>query len=255
MYSQEQYLQFLPLRRKYLRYGKEKLLRIYRREYPDDGAISLWNIQRMIERSGLYWSAKKNESTQRRRRKTRDEPRKKILDLPKEARSGFLLCMDTVHRSCNGRTRYILTAIDPYSKVAFARAYTTHSSATAKDFLCRLYYLLDGRITNVHTDNGSEFGKHFERTLKRLNIPHYFSRPRTPKDNAVNERFNRILDEECLKMGNMTDNLTLLNARLTDWLIEYNFRRPHQALNYEPPMNYHYRKLKVLPMCPSSTLG
>ena len=41
--------------------------------------------------------------------------------------------------------------------------------------------------------------------------------------------------------------------RLTDWLIEYNFKRPHQALGYEVPVEYHYKYQKVSPMYPSST--
>jgi transposase InsO family protein len=158
-----------------------------------------------------------------------------------------------VQRSDKGSTRYIYTAVDKYSKVAFAHAYTRHSSRAARDFLYRLHYLLDGRITNIQTDNGSEFEGHFAQGLKDLGIEHYYSRVRTPKDNGSNERFNRTLSEECLQMGNMTENLELLNRRLTDWLVEYNFHRPHQALGYESPMNYHYRKQKVLPMYPSST--
>jgi len=248
-----QYARFCKIRRRYPRWGKEKLLRIYRAEYPEDTKISLWHIQRMTVRSGIYYNGKKNQRIQRKRKKTATKPRPRIQTLPEEAKSGFLLCLDTVQRSCQGKTRYIYTAVDKHSKVAFAHAYTTHSSTTAKDFLCRLYYLLDGRIQNIQTDNGQEFRKYFERTAKKLNLTQYYSRVRTPKDNGTNERFNRTLSEEFIQMGNMTDDTKLLNKRLTDWIVEYNFIRPHQSLQYEPPMNYHYRKQKVLPMYPSST--
>jgi IS30 family transposase len=85
----------------------------------------------------------------------------------------------------------ILTAIDRHTKVAFARMYTTHSSASARDFLHRLYIVLDGKIENIQTDNGSEFHRHFEAACQQLSLEHYWSRIKTPKDNAVNERFNR----------------------------------------------------------------
>lgn len=252
-FTQEQYLRFLPLRRKYLRYGKEKLLRIYSRGFPTDRKISAWKIQKMIERSGLYYSPKQNANIQRKKQRSLGKPRPKIQTLSKEDREGFLICLDTVQRSANGQTRFIYTAVDYYSKIAFAHAYTRHTSKAAEDFLMRLYCLLEGRIANIQTDNGSEFLKHFDERLTKLKIPHYFSRPRTPKDNGRNERFNRTMSDEFLQMGNMTDDLAILNYKLTEWLVEYNFRRPHQALNYETPIQYHYRKQKVLPMCPSST--
>ncbi|MBI4209443.1 MAG: transposase, partial [Deltaproteobacteria bacterium] len=41
----------------------------------------------------------------------------------------------------------------------------------------------------------------------------------------------------------------------TEWLIEYNFHRPHQALGYQTPIAFHYQHHKVLPMYPSSTIA
>ncbi|MBI4209435.1 MAG: transposase, partial [Deltaproteobacteria bacterium] len=41
----------------------------------------------------------------------------------------------------------------------------------------------------------------------------------------------------------------------TEWLIEYNFHRPHQALGYQTPIAFHYQHHKVLPMYPSSTVS
>jgi transposase InsO family protein len=167
--------------------------------------------------------------------------------------SGFLLCLDTIVRYWCGQKRYILTAIDRHAKIAFARMYTNHHSSSTADFLYRLYYLLDGKIENVQTDNGSEFHKHFDVACAQLKLDHYWSRTKTPKDNAVNERFNRTLQEEFIQLGHMTSDANLFNQKLTEWLIEYNFKRPHQSLGYMPPMNFSYKYHHVLPMCPSST--
>jgi len=59
---------------------------------------------------------------------------------------------------------YILTAIDKHVKIAYARMYQKHSSLASKDFLQRLYHLLDGNLANLQTDNESEFLEHFEQT-------------------------------------------------------------------------------------------
>ncbi len=86
-----------------------------------------------------------------------------------------------------------------------------------------------------------------------LHLAHYWSRPRTPKDNAVNKRFNRTIQDEFLALGTMTADTVAFNRRLTEWLVGYNFGRPHQALNYMPPISFTFKYHKVLPMYPSST--
>lgn len=250
-YTPRQYENVVYLRTQHIRYGKMKLLDLYKRRHPDDRSISAWKIQCIIKRSGLYYHPQKQARINRKRRLALT--RRKITELKRKPISGFLLCLDTVVRNARGCTRYILTAIDRHTKVAFARMYTTHSSASARDFLTRLHLLLDGKIENVQTDNGSEFHRHFDDACRSMGIAHYWSRVKTPKDNAVNERFNRTLQDEFLAFGNLTDNTELFNRRLTEWLVEYNFRRPHQALGYLPPINFTFKYHKVLPMYPSHT--
>ena len=130
--------------------------------------------------------------------------------------------------------------------------YTTPSSAAAADFLLRLRYLLPN-IENIHTDNGSEFAKYFDAACRYLKLPRYDSRVKTPKDNARLERFNRTLREEFIDLGNLETNTTVFNRSLTDWLIEYNFHRPHQALGYLTPMAHAEQTAGVVPMYPNST--
>jgi len=250
-YTPLQYERIVTLRKKYIRYSKFKLLPIYRREYPEDKTISAWKIQCMIQRSGIYYSPQKQARINRKR--SRSVKRKKITDLKRRKVRGFLLCLDTVVIYWNGSKRYIRTGIDRYSKIAFARMYTSQKAASSEDFLHRLHFLLQGKVQNVQTDNGSEFRGAFDRACETLKIPHYVSRVHTPKDNAVNERFNRTLRDEFLKLGNMTSDCTVFNKNLTEWLVEYNYLRPHQTLGYEPPMNFHYRNHNLLPMYPSST--
>jgi transposase InsO family protein len=247
--SREQEFRVLELRREHLRYGKEKLRVLYQQIYQEP--ISSWKVQRVIEKRQLYWHPAKTAKLRLKRR--RNQPKKRITELKRKQRQGFLVQADTVVVFWNGLKRYILTGIDHYSKIAFARMYVSKHSKHAADFLERLHYLFDGKVENIQTDNGSEFALHFREAAARLNIPQYFSRVKTPTDNAFDERFNRTLKEEFVAMGNMTSDCEQLNKNLTEWLVEYNFRRPHQALGYETPINFHYKHHKVLPMYPSST--
>lgn len=239
----------VALKRAHIRYGKAKITALYETEYNE--RVSQWKVQKVIEAKQLYYHPAKNARTQAKRRSA--QKKKRISELSLKKRRGFLFRIDTVVRYWCGTKRFILTAVDSASRLAFARMYTTHSSKAAADFLRRLHALVDGRIENVQTDNGSEFHGAFEKACLDLGLDHYWSRVRTPKDNGQNERFNRTLSEEFMQMGNAVIDQAEFNRRLTEWLIEYNFRRPHQALGYLSPINFIYRHEKLLPMYPSST--
>jgi transposase InsO family protein len=240
----------ISLRKKYLRYGKFKLAVIYQRIYNEK--ISSWKIQRIIQKYRLYYLPTKTAKIQRRRLKA--QKKKRITELKKEQRAGFLICCDAIVIYWSSLKRYIFTAIDFYSKITFARMYTTKSSKSSQDFLKRLYLLTQGKIENLQTDNGSEFQGLFEKAVQELpqRIQRYFNRPRTPKDNPVNENFNGTLKKEFLDFGSFTPNPERFNQLLTEWRIEYNFNRPHQALGYQTPIEFHFQHQKVLPISPSS---
>ncbi len=136
--------------------------------------------------------------------------------------------------------------------------YKSKSSRSATDFLYRLRYLVNQSIENLQTDNGSEFAWEFERATAKLGIQRYFSRVKTPKDNPEIERFNQTLEYEWLYNFNLSLDPEELNPRLTEWLIEYNFNRPHQSLGYLAPIEYIEKEFAkiccpVLPMWSAST--
>ena len=247
--SRQEEFRIIRLRKQYIRYGKEKLRLLYRQLYGEP--VSSWKIQRVIEKHNLYRLPCKTLNLRKKRKLNQEK--KRITELKKEARQGFLIAFDGLTLYRNGIKRYVFTALDIYSKIAFARMYKSKSSKNATDFLKRMHYLLDGKIENIQTDNGSEFAKYFREAIEKLNISHYFSRPKTPQDNPFDERFNRTLKEEFIGLGNLTCNCDIFNKELTEWLVEYNFHRPHQALGYDTPINFHYQYHKVLPMYPPST--
>lgn len=249
----EQESRILALRKQHMRWGKLKLKRLYERQYQEP--ISSWKIQRVIEVYELYKNPQKTKRVATKRARSRAHAKKKITELQDlkwyQKTAGYIICLDTITVYWNGCKRYFFTAIDKYGKVAFARMYVNKSSQSAKDFLERLYYLLDGQVPRVGHDNGSEFKKLFGAACDSLKIEQYWSRPHTPKDNPDNERFNRTLREEFLEEGNFHPDPVVCNRRLTEWLVEYNFVRPHESLKYQTPVE----KSKVLPMYSSCTFS
>lgn len=241
----------IKLRKDRIRYGKMKLKILYQDEYKE--SISSWKIQKVIEKRHLYFNPAKTAKIRRKRQKAQKKKRITELELYRlpwyKKKAGYIICLDTIVIYWGGLKRYIFTAIDKYGKMAFARMYKSKSSQKAKDFLWRLHYLLDGQVPRVGHDNGSEFQKYFQKTCDELNIAQYHSRIKTPRDNPDNERFNQTLQNEFLALGNFHPDPVYFNKLLTEWLIEYNFKRPHESLNYKTPIGFS----KVLPMYSSCT--
>jgi putative transposase len=224
----------LSLRRANPEFGKMKIQALYFRHYQEQ--ISSWKAQLVIEKYHLQRIPVKGG----RSFKKQGISKRKTVELAKEQKPGFLVAFDSIVIYRNGLKRYIVTGIDTVSKLAWARMYSNHSSATARDLFIRIYAIAHGNILNTCQDNGSEFEKYFTKTLESLDIPQYFSRVKTPKDNPVCERFNGIIKQEFLRQGNWTSDVDEFNRKLTQWLLKYNCYRPHQSLNYLTPFEYHF---------------
>ena len=239
----------ITLRKQYPYFGKKKLAVLYHERYGE--AITDWYIQRVIEQYHLYFKKKKRQYSY----PQSGVVKKKIKECINQPLTGFLIHLDTIVLHLQGVKRYIVTGIDEHSKLAYARMYTSHSSGAAKDFFKRLYYLLEEKVEHVHTDNGSEFHKHFDLALQELKLTHWWSRPRTPKDNASNERFNRTLRNDFLSWGNFHPDPKTFNQRLTEWLVEYNAIRPHETLNMLTPLKFAEKTMHLSTMWSSCTFS
>lgn len=242
----------MKLRKAHMRWGKKKIAKLYKDEYGSE--ISDWKVLRVIQKHDLYPDKIKAEKQRNKLKNASKRNRIQKLEIKRE--HWFLIHLDTIVIYWGSLKRYILTACDHHGKVAYARMYSTKSSRSAKDFLYRLHYLIDADIINIQTDNGSEFFAEFEEAIQALKATHWFSRPRTPEDNSVVEKFNQTLQQEWLNDGNFTPVIRDFNINLTEWLVEYNFIRPHQALDYMTPyeyLEYTLRKQqKLLPMYSTS---
>lgn len=238
----------IALRKEHLLWSKMKLKTLYETTYQEP--ISSWYIQRVVESYHLYAKPHK-----RQKHPKASYEKKRITELhQKQPTTGFLIHLDSIVLHLFGTKRYILTAIDHHSRLAYAWMYTSHASKPAADFLQRLWYLLSRNIENIHTDNGSEFMKHFHTATTQLHLTRYWSRPKTPKDNAHLERFNRTLKEEFLRQGNFHPDPAIFNPKLTEWLVEYNAVRPHQALGYQTPLAFAEATMGLHTMWSSSTV-
>jgi len=197
--------------------------------------ILLWTYPHSLN---LSVSGKTGKLIERKLQKSR-------VKLRSRGHKGGLVKADSIVRFTNGIKRYIVTAIDKESKFAFAYAYKNHSSDATSDFMQKFKQVSPVSLTHVQTDNGSEFEKHFHLYLEKSGIIHFNSYPHSPKENSEIERFNRTLSEAFIQRNRLllAYNIDEFNAKLIDWLLWYNSRRPHWSLGLISPMRYICNKL------------
>ena len=220
----------IKLRKQYIHWSKLKLAVVYENLYKEK--ISSWQFQRVIQEFKLYPPRRPKPGC-----KT-NGAKKQLISWEVRQTAKNLYSIDTKVLHLFGRQHYVIVAVGHDQKLAYARAYSTHSSAATADFLSRLINLLDVKPEIILTDNGSEFAKHFNYTCQKQGIKRYFSRPRTPKDNPEVERLIKTLIYEWLNDGHWRPKLSQFNKYITEWLIIYNAVRPHQKLNNLTPLQY-----------------
>lgn len=130
-------------------------------------------------------------------------------------------------------------AIDDHSRVSFAQVLPDETAASCVQFLRQAvahYAGLGVRIERVMTDNGTGYKKLFEAACQELGIRHIRTRPYTPKTNGKAERFVQTSLREWA-YAQPYESSAQREAALQFSLHQYNWHRPHSALNHQPPMS------------------
>lgn len=156
---------------------------------------------------------------------------------------GYLGSQDTYYvGNIKGVGRiYQQTFIDTYSRVAFAKLYTSKHAITSADILNdRVLPFFEEHgipLLRVLTYRGTEFkGKpehhEYELYLNLEGIEHSKTQVRHPQSNGICERLHRTMQEEFYAITfrkKLYDNLELLQQDLDEWMQYYNTERPHSG--------------------------
>jgi len=234
------------LREKYPNIGKAKL-HVILKPWCEDNNITLPSestIGRIIARDKNKMRLFPNRIDSKGRTKTKKKDIKTRKPKGLKTAPMHLWAVDTIQRVSIGIRRYIMTMIDPNSRIAFAVAIPSkHTIHTTKV----LEALIDGlHISDIQdkfailSDNGSEFKKDFDTLLQVKQLTHYWTYPRSPKMNAHNERFNRTLQEQFVDYYDdlLFTDIDEFNKEMSNWLIDYNTKIPHHSLQMKTPVQY-----------------
>jgi putative transposase len=95
----------------------------------------------------------------------------------------------------------------------------------------------------LRTDHGPQYtGADCEELCRDWRIDHTFAPVGRPTGNAVAERFIQTLKIELLWTRDW-ESMDELREAVSEWLREYNFDRPHQALDWQTPAERRARSL------------
>lgn len=156
---------------------------------------------------------------------------------------GYLGSQDTFYvGNLKGVGRiYQQTFVDTYSKIAFAKLYTTKTPITSADVLNdRVLPFFEAQelpMLRILTDRGTEYcGKveqhDYQLYLAINDIDHTKTKARHPQTNGICERFHKTILNEFYQVTfrkKLYDSLEVLQKDLDEWLDYYNNERTHQG--------------------------
>lgn len=159
------------------------------------------------------------------------------------AHPGYLGSQDTFYvGTLKGVGRiYQQTFVDTYSKIAFAKLYTTKTPITSADLLNDrvLPFFEDHQLPllRILTDRGTEYcGKaesHDYQLYMAINdIDHTKTKARSPQTNGICERFHKTVLQEFYQITfrkKIYSTIEELQTDLDEWLFYYNNERTHQG--------------------------
>ncbi|WP_417798685.1 IS481 family transposase [Terasakiella pusilla] len=159
------------------------------------------------------------------------------------AHPGYLGSQDTFYvGTLKGVGRvYQQTYVDTYSKVAFAKLYSTKTPITAADTLndkvLPFHEENDLPVLRILTDRGTEFcGKadqhDYQLFLAINDIEHTKTKVKHPQTNGICERFHKTILQEFYQVTfrrKVYETIEQLQNDLDEWLEYYNNERTHQG--------------------------
>jgi transposase InsO family protein len=188
--------------------------------------VSLSSVRRILRRHHCFDGARK-------KRVRPDNPRR-----PKATKPGELVETDTIHHvdPFSGKRLYYYTVIDLYTRMTHVSVSTQLRQGLAAQAILAAQAAFGFSFAMVQSDNGPEFGRYFEQTLRTNGIALRHTRLGRPNDNAHIERFNRTLQEECIgHYWRRSVPLRRQQEKLTNYIDYYNTKRVHLGIQMRTP--------------------
>ena len=203
-----------------------------------------------IRRSGKRWNHKKVYRVykllklNKKRKGKRRLPARIKQPLIKQSQINNTWSMDFMSDAMVGNRRFrTFNVLDDCSREALAIEVDT--SLSSRRIIRTLDRVIEqrGKPAAIRADNGPEFtSKDLELWAKDRGITLQYIQPGKPTQNGYIERFNRLYREAVLDAYLFFD-LYQVKQLTEEWMEEYNYRRPHEALNNLTPEEWKNKAL------------
>lgn len=206
-------------------------------------SIGFWSCYYRLRNQGYTWNKKRvyRVYTQMklniRRRAKKRLPARVKQELFQPNQLNQVWSIDFMHDTLwDGRKYRLLNVIDDFNRqVLSIEADTSLPSLRVIRTLERLEENY-GLPMYMRVDNGTEFiSDKLDMWCKEKKIELIFIQPGKPTQNAYIERFNGSLRRELLN-AYVFMSLSEVREKAYEWMVDYNYNRPHKALNYKTPM-------------------
>lgn len=184
-------------------------------------SVCLSSVKRTLDRYGL---------TKKR------SPWKKYhayAERPEVASVGDLVEIDTIHfLNYDQKTKFfVYTLLDVFSRWAWAEALAVVNTNNSIRFVHEAQAQAPFSFRQMQSDHGSEFSTFFS---TNVGPTHRHIRIRSPNENGHIERFNRTIQEECLRRVPRT--VASFKKTLPEYLHYYNNERMHLGIDFQTPL-------------------
>lgn len=233
----------IAARRQRPTWGPKKLRAVLAAASPRVALPSVSTFAAILKRNGLVAPRKR-----RRRGVPRGAP------LAHATAPNSLWCVDFKGQFRVGRSWcYPLTITDAYSRyvIACVALHGTKLGPVRRAF--EAIFDEYGLPEAIRTDNGVPFASgtsprglsELSAWWLKLGIRHERIEPGRPEQNGSHERMHRTLQQDCA--ANPERGLTAQQRRFDRWRVDFNERRPHEALEQRPPALFYARSLRPAP--------
>jgi transposase InsO family protein len=162
-----------------------------------------------------------------------------IKKLARIVRTGHRVTGDRQNDHSRGAGyEFLHIAIDDHSRLAFAQLWPDETTASALGFLhaaLAFFARHNIKVQRLYSDNGSCYrARAMAAAVKALGIKQRFTKPYTPRTNGKAERFIQTSLREWA-YAHAYAHSAQRSDRLHAFLHNYNWHRPHHALNLKTP--------------------
>ena len=208
-------------------------------------SIGFWKCYHRLRKAGNSWNHKRvyriytTMKLNIRRRAKKRLPVRVKQPLTQPAGMNQCWSMDFMQDSLwNGRKYRLLNIMDDYNRELLTVEIDT--SLPSARVVRALEWIAEDRglPKAIRVDNGPVFisNKLVQWCMKKQ-VELKFIQPGKPTQNAFIERLNGSLRKEVLN-AHAFFNLEEARKTVEDWMIDYNLKRPHQALGNKTPFEY-----------------